>query len=75
MKAVRRFNPEVGVRWSPSPFTGSKQRSTNTSCVMAYRQSCDHQSAAQTVLQPAKTKQRLGWFNQDEVEMVARDWA
>ncbi len=25
MKAVRRFNPEVGVRLSPSPFTGSSR--------------------------------------------------
>ncbi len=32
MKAVRRFNPEVGVRWSPSPCTGLKPKFTNTCC-------------------------------------------
>jgi RNA polymerase sigma-32 factor len=31
MKAVKRFDPGRGVRWFPSPFTGSRPRSTSTS--------------------------------------------
>ena len=48
MKAVRRFNPEVGVRLVSFAVHWIKA-------------------------EIRKTKQRLGWFNQDEVEMVARE--
>lgn len=33
MKAVRRFNPEMGVRLCPLRFTGLKPRSMSTCCV------------------------------------------
>ncbi|WP_369073367.1 sigma factor [Streptococcus pneumoniae] len=32
MKAVKRFDPDRGVAWCPSPCTGSGPRSMNSSC-------------------------------------------
>jgi RNA polymerase sigma-32 factor len=67
MKAVRRFNPEVGVRlvsfavhWIKAEIHEYVLRNWRIVKVA-------------TTKAQRKAKQRLGWFNQDEVEMVARE--
>ena len=54
MKAVKRFDPSAACAWCPSPCTGSRPRSTNTSFATGAGQGRHHQGAAQTVLQPAQ---------------------
>ncbi len=63
MKAVRRFNPEVGVRLVLRRSTGSKQRSTKT-FLRNWRIVKVATTKAQCKLffNPRKTKQRLGWL-------------
>ncbi|MGL9773363.1 MAG: RNA polymerase sigma factor RpoH [Sodalis sp. (in: enterobacteria)] len=74
MKAVRRFNPEVGVRlvsfavhWIKAEiheYVLSNWRIVKVATTKAQRK---------LFFNLRKTKQRLGWFNQDEVEMVAKE--
>lgn len=74
MKAVRRFNPEVGVRlvsfavhWIKAEiheFVIRNWRIVKVATTKAQRK---------LFFNLRKTKQRLGWFNQGEVEMVARE--
>ncbi|WP_294910153.1 RNA polymerase sigma factor RpoH [Tatumella sp. UBA2305] len=74
MKAVRRFNPEVGVRlvsfavhWIKAEiheYVLKNWRIVKVATTKAQRK---------LFFNLRKTKQRLGWFNQDEVEMVARE--
>ena len=74
MKAVRRFNPEVRVRlvsvavhWIKAEiheYVLRNWRSVKVATTKAQRK---------LFFNLRKTKQRLGWFNQDEVEMVARE--
>ena len=74
MKAVRRFNPEVGVRlvsfavhWIKAEIHEYVLRNWRIVKVATTK-------AQRTLFfNLRKTKQRLGWFNQDEVEMVARE--
>ena len=54
MKAVKRFDPSAACAWCPSPCTGSRPRSTNTSFATGAWSGRHHQGAAQTVLQPAQ---------------------
>ncbi|VTR25647.1 Heat shock regulatory protein F33.4 [Serratia fonticola] len=75
MKAVRRFNPEVGVRLVSFAVHWIQGRKfTNTCCATGvsskWRPPRHSASCSSTCV---KTKQRLGWFNQDEVELVARE--
>ncbi|BAN99073.1 RNA polymerase,sigma 32 subunit,RpoH [Plautia stali symbiont] len=74
MKAVRRFNPEVGVRlvsfavhWIKAEIHEYVLR--NWRIVKA----ATTKAQRKLFFNLRKTKQRLGWFNQDEVEMVARE--
>ncbi len=92
MKAVRRFNPEVGVRlvsfavhWIKAEIeVGVRLVSFAVHWIKAeiheyvlrnWRIVKVATTKAQRKLffNLRKTKQRLGWFNQDEVEMVARE--
>ncbi len=73
MKAVRRFNPEVGVR-------GLLRRSLDQSEIHEYVlrnwrivKVATTKAQRKLFFNLRKTKQRLGWFNRDEVEMVARE--
>ncbi|MGK2946176.1 MAG: RNA polymerase sigma factor RpoH [Candidatus Malihini olakiniferum] len=74
MKAVRRFNPEIGVRlvsfavhWIKAEiheYVLGNWRIVKVATTKAQRK---------LFFNLRKTKQRLGWFNQDEVELVARE--
>jgi RNA polymerase sigma-32 factor len=74
MKAVRRFNPEVGVRlvsfavhWIKAEIHEYVLRNWRIVKVATTK------AQRKLFFNLRKTKQRLGWFNQDEVEMVARE--
>lgn len=74
MKAVRRFNPEVGVRlvsfavhWIKSEIHEYVLRNWRIVKVATTK------AQRKLFFNLRKSKQRLGWFNQDEVEMVARE--
>ncbi|NJC99227.1 RNA polymerase sigma factor RpoH [Candidatus Erwinia dacicola] len=74
MKAVRRFNPEVGVRlvsfavhWIKAEIHEYVLRNWRILKVATTK------AQRKLFFNLRKTKQRLGWFNQDEVEMVARE--
>ena len=91
MKAVRRFNPEVGVRlvsfavhWIKAEiheYVLRNWRIVKVATTKAQRKLCFGGSDLHNTpvtqrklfFNLRKTKQRLGWFNQDEVEMVARE--
>lgn len=74
MKAVRRFNPEFGVRlvsfavhWIKAEiheYVLSNWRIVKVATTKAQRK---------LFFNLRKTKKRLGWFNQDEVDIVARE--
>lgn len=73
MKAVRRFNPEVGVRlvsfavhWIKAEIHEYVLRNWRIVKVATTK------AQRKLFFNLRKTKQRLGWFNQDEVELVAR---
>ncbi len=73
MKAVRRFNPEVGVRlvsfavhWIKAEIHEYVLRNWRIVKVATTK------AQRKLFFNLRKTKQRLGWFNQDEVEIVAR---
>ena len=72
MKAVRRFNPDVGVRlvsfavhWVKSEIHEYVLRNWRIVKVATTK------AQRKLFFNLRKTKQRLGWFNQDEVAMVA----
>lgn len=74
MKAVRRFNPEIGVRlvsfavhWIKAEIHEYVLRNWRIVKVATTK------AQRKLFFNLRKTKQRLGWFNQDEVEMVARE--
>ena len=74
MKAVRRLNPEVGVRlvsfavhWIKAEIHEYVLRNWRIVKVATTK------AQRKLFFNLRKTKQRLGWFNQDEVEMVARE--
>jgi len=74
MKAVRRFNPEVGVRlvsfavhWIKAEIHEYVLRNWRIVKVATTK------AQRKLFFNLRKTKQRLGWFNQDEVDMVARE--
>ncbi len=74
MKAVRRFNPEVGVRlvsfavhWIKAEIHEYVLRNWRIVKVATTK------AQRKLFFNLRKTKQRLGWFNRDEVEMVARE--
>ena len=74
MKAVRRFNPEMGVRlvsfavhWIKAEIHEYVLRNWRIVKVATTK------AQRKLVFNLRKTKQRLGWFNQDEVELVARE--
>ncbi|WP_343552557.1 RNA polymerase sigma factor RpoH [Pantoea sp.] len=74
MKAVRRFNPEVGVRlvsfavhWIKAEIHEYVLRNWRIVKVATTK------AQRKLFFNLRKSKQRLGWFNQDEVEMVARE--
>ncbi|CNF03005.1 RNA polymerase sigma factor RpoH [Yersinia nurmii] len=74
MKAVRRFNPEVGVRlvsfavhWIKAEIHEYVLRNWRIVKVATTK------AQRKLFFNLRKTKQRLGWFNQEEVEMVAKE--
>ncbi|WP_350238522.1 RNA polymerase sigma factor RpoH [Pectobacterium colocasium] len=74
MKAVRRFNPEVGVRlvsfavhWIKAEIHEYVLRNWRIVKVATTK------AQRKLFFNLRKTKTRLGWFNQDEVELVARE--
>ncbi|MFV8767903.1 RNA polymerase sigma factor RpoH, partial [Yersinia enterocolitica] len=74
MKAVRRFNPEVGVRlvsfavhWIKAEIHEYVLRNWRIVKVATTK------AQRKLFFNLRKTKQRLGWFNQDEVELVAKE--
>ncbi|WP_216782460.1 RNA polymerase sigma factor RpoH [Candidatus Profftia tarda] len=74
MKAVRRFNPEIGVRlvsfavhWIKAEIHEYVLRNWRIVKVATTK------AQRKLFFNLRKTKQRLGWFNQDEVELVARE--
>lgn len=75
MKAMRRFNPDVGVRlvsfavhWIKSEIHEYVLRNWRIVKVATTK------AQRKLFFNLRKTKQRLGWFNQDEVDMVAQSW-
>ncbi|EPJ9996101.1 RNA polymerase sigma factor RpoH [Proteus mirabilis] len=74
MKAVRRFNPEVGVRlvsfavhWIKAEIHEYVLRNWRIVKVATTK------SQRKLFFNLRKNKKRLGWFNQDEVELVAKE--
>ncbi|QCI23076.1 RNA polymerase sigma factor RpoH [Buchnera aphidicola] len=74
MKAVRRFNPEVGVRlvsfavhWIKSEIHEYVLRNWRIVKVATTK------SQRKLFFNLRKAKKRLGWFNNDELELVARE--
>lgn len=74
MKAVRRFNPEVGVRlvsfavhWIKAEIHEYVLRNWRIVKVATTK------AQRKLFFNLRKTKQRLGWFNQAEVDMVANE--
>ncbi|MFB6421709.1 MAG: RNA polymerase sigma factor RpoH [Candidatus Malihini olakiniferum] len=74
MKAVRRFNPEIGVRlvsfavhWIKAEIHEYVLRNWRIVKIATTK------AQRKLFFNLRKSKQRLGWFNQDEVELVARE--
>ena len=74
MKAVRRFNPEVGVRlvsfavhWIKAEIHEYVLRNWRIVKVATTK------AQRKLFFNLRKTKQRLGWFNENEVDMVANE--
>ncbi|ABF13785.1 RNA polymerase sigma factor RpoH [Candidatus Palibaumannia cicadellinicola] len=74
MKAVRKFNPEVGVRlvsfavhWIKAEIHEYVLRNWRIVKVATTK------AQRRLFFNLRKIKQRLGWFNQEEVEMVAKE--
>ena len=76
MKAVKRFNPEVGVRlvsfavhWIKAEIHEYVLRNWRIVKVATTK------AQRKLFFNLRKTKQRLGWFNENEVDMVANELA
>lgn len=74
MKAVRRFNPEMGVRlvsfavhWIKAEIHEYVLRNWRIVKIATTK------AQRKLFFNLRKSKKRLGWFNQDEVEMVAKE--
>ena len=74
MKAVKRFNPEVGVRlvsfavhWIKAEIHEYVLRNWRIAKVATTK------AQRKLFFNLRKTKQRLGWFNENEVDMVANE--
>ncbi|QCI15731.1 RNA polymerase sigma factor RpoH [Buchnera aphidicola] len=74
MKAVRRFNPEIGVRlvsfavhWIKSEIHEYVLRNWRIVKIATTK------SQRKLFFNLRKTKKRLGWFNEEEIEIVARE--
>lgn len=74
MKAVRRFNPDIGVRlvsfavhWIKSEIHEYVLRNWRIVKVATTK------AQRKLFFNLRKAKQRLGWFNQEEIEMVAKE--
>lgn len=74
MKAVRRFNPEIGVRlvsfavhWIKAEIHEYVLRNWRIVKIATTK------SQRKLFFNLRKNKKRLGWFNQDEVDMVAKE--
>ncbi|UDG79258.1 RNA polymerase sigma factor RpoH [Candidatus Ecksteinia adelgidicola] len=74
MKAVRRFNPEIGVRlvsfavhWIKAEIHEYVLRNWRIVKIATTK------AQRKLFFNLRKTKQRLGWFNQNEIELVARE--
>ncbi|MCX2955997.1 MAG: sigma-70 family RNA polymerase sigma factor, partial [Candidatus Portiera aleyrodidarum] len=74
MKAVRRFNPEIGVRlvsfavhWIKSEIHEYVLRNWRIVKVATTK------SQRKLFFNLRKNKKRLGWFNQEEIDIVARE--
>ena len=74
MKAVRRFNPEIGVRlvsfavhWIKSEIHEYVLRNWRIVKVATTK------SQRKLFFNLRKTKKRLGWFNEEEIQIVARE--
>lgn len=74
MKAVRRFNPEIGVRlvsfavhWIKSEIHEYVLRNWRIVKVATTK------SQRKLFFNLRKTKKRLGWFNEEEINIVARE--
>jgi len=74
MKAIRRFNPEIGVRlvsfavhWIKSEIHEYVLRNWRIVKVATTK------SQRKLFFNLRKNKQRLGWFSKDELEMVAKE--
>ncbi|CDG22675.1 RNA polymerase sigma-32 factor [Xenorhabdus poinarii G6] len=74
MKAVRRFNPEVGVRlvsfavhWIKAEIHEYVLRNWRIVKVATTK------AQRKLFFNLRKAKQRLGWFNQDEIDLVAQE--
>ncbi|ALD14997.1 RNA polymerase factor sigma-32 [Buchnera aphidicola (Aphis glycines)] len=74
MKAVRRFNPEIGVRlvsfavhWIKSEIHEYVLRNWRIVKVATTK------SQRKLFFNLRKSKNRLGWFNEEEIEIVARE--
>lgn len=74
MKAVRRFNPEVGVRlisfavhWIKAEIHEYVLRNWRIVKVATTK------AQRKLFFNLRKTKQRFGWFNKDEIDLVARE--
>ncbi|AYN24475.1 RNA polymerase sigma factor RpoH [Buchnera aphidicola] len=74
MKAVRRFNPEIGVRlvsfavhWIKSEIHEYVLRNWRIVKVATTK------SQRKLFFNLRKNKKRLGWFNEEEIEIVARE--
>lgn len=74
MKAVRRFNPEIGVRlvsfavhWIKAEIHEYVLRNWRIVKIATTK------AQRKLFFNLRKTKQRLGWFNQDEIDMLAKE--
>ncbi|WP_284443226.1 RNA polymerase sigma factor RpoH [Buchnera aphidicola] len=74
MKAVRRFNPEIGVRlvsfavhWIKSEIHEYVLRNWRIVKIATTK------SQRKLFFNLRKTKKRLGWFNEEEIQIVARE--
>ena len=75
MKAVKRFNPEVGVRLVSFAVHWIKAENPRIcpSLNLAIVKVATTKAQRKLFFNLRKTKQRLGWFNENEVDMVANE--
>ena len=74
MKAVKRFDPDVGVRLvSFAGALGARGDARVHPAQLADRQGRDHQGQRKLFFNLRSAKKRLGWMNSQEVNSVADD--